>query len=640
MSGCEPAIQGNNGSGACMWACRAVVWGFDLGEDDGYDIIAEFYNPRCQPAWTEAELRKKCRDATDPNFKHPRGWLLNTDRDPPAMSHADRAARPVTSFGDVFGPRPADAPPPSTATGAELADPLAPPAAADHAPALDPGPAGQGADPAAPPPPVDLEGVDPADPYRLAQAFVLARHWRSSDADTGLTLRHWGGRYYAWKDGAYDQLKDGVRSPLVDFAETEFRRLHAAALRTHKNNEAKGAPDKKPPQKLKVTRTIVSDAMQSLDAVCRLPDDLSPPGWIGAGPPPAELVACRNGLVHVPAFLAGRVGAFHPATPRFVSCVRTEFDFDPKAAEPRVWLNFLNDIWENDPKSVACLQEWFGYLLTPDTSLHKMLMIVGPPRAGKGTIGRVLTALIGKRNCAAPSVGKLGDRFALADLLDKSLAMFADARLSGRADVVQITEELLGISGEDARTVDLKFKDPITTTLRTRFVFLTNELPRFGDSSGAIVSRFVFLKLSKTFAGREDHSLGDRIMPELPGILLWALKGWERLRSTRTFTNPETAQELREDADALASPVKVWAEECCRFGADEWASTTELYHSWREWCELRGRDRPGAQEHFVRDMLAAMPTLAKFRKRDGAARLNGYTGISVLSALETGAVPD
>jgi len=34
------------------------------------------------------------------------------------------------------------------------------------------------------------------------------------------------------------------------------------------------------------------------------------------------------------------------------------------------------------------LQDWFGYTLSPDTSQQKMLMIVGPTRSGKGTIGR------------------------------------------------------------------------------------------------------------------------------------------------------------------------------------------------------------------------------------------------------------
>ena len=54
---------------------------------------------------------------------------------------------------------------------------------------------------------------------------------------------------------------------------------------------------------------------------------------------------------------------------------------------------------------------------------------------------------------------------------------------------------------------------------------MTNELPRIEDASGALSSRFIVLTLTQSFYGREDHSLLDRFIPELPGILLWALNG-------------------------------------------------------------------------------------------------------------------
>ncbi len=623
----ELSIQGQGGSSAMLWACRVAVWGFDLGEGDGYDVIWDHYNPTAQPPWLEHELRKKCRDANDPNFGHPRGWLLHTVRNRPTL--ARDPSRPVPSFGPLFSPATADS---SPQPRDPLADPVTPPSS--------PAGAGQGEESDDAASVLGLEGVEPTDPYRLAWGFIQACHWRRSDGTSGLTLRLWGNRFAQWKAGAYVRLDDkSVRSSLQGWIESDFLRMHTRAIDQHKKNDVKRTTEKEPPRKLKATRPVVGDAFSAVEQICRIPDGLSPPCWIGAGPPPAELVACRNGLVHVPAFLAGRAGAFIPATPRFVSCVRTDFDFDANAPEPREWLRFLNDIWEGDPASVACLQEWFGYLLTPDTSHHKMLMIVGPPRAGKGTIGRVLTALIGKENCASPALGNLGDRFALADLLDKTVAVFADARLSGRADSVAITEQLLSISGEDARTVELKFKDAMTTTLRTRFVFFSNELPRFGDSSGAIVSRFVFLKLTKTFADNLDLDLLDKLLPELPGILLWAMKGWERLRTRRAFTVPASAAEMRQDADDIASPVKVWAGECCEPGAEFWESTDDLFKSWEGWCERTGRERPGTREHFVRDVLAAMPTLKRDKKSVGKLRKNGYSGIRLLSAVELDQVP-
>ena len=42
---------------------------------------------------------------------------------------------------------------------------------------------------------------------------------------------------------------------------------------------------------------------------------------------------------------------------------------------------------------------------------------------------------------------------------------------------------------------------------------------------GALASRFLVLTLHESFYGREDHGLFERFLPELPGILNWALRG-------------------------------------------------------------------------------------------------------------------
>jgi hypothetical protein len=74
-----PAIQGEGGSAATMRAARCMVWGFDLGEDDGLELLIEHYNPRCQPAWSERDLAKKCRDAMT-GGREPRGYLLDAEQ--------------------------------------------------------------------------------------------------------------------------------------------------------------------------------------------------------------------------------------------------------------------------------------------------------------------------------------------------------------------------------------------------------------------------------------------------------------------------------------------------------------------------------------------------------------------------------
>jgi hypothetical protein len=71
-----PAISGQGGHDQTLEAARIVAWGFDLGAEVAYQILASHYNPRCQPPWTEKELRHKCEEADTVPFGKSRGWLL------------------------------------------------------------------------------------------------------------------------------------------------------------------------------------------------------------------------------------------------------------------------------------------------------------------------------------------------------------------------------------------------------------------------------------------------------------------------------------------------------------------------------------------------------------------------------------
>ena len=175
-------------------------------------------------------------------------------------------------------------------------------------------------------------------------------------------------------------------------------------------------------------------------------------------------------------------------------------------------------------ESLDLLQEWFGYCLTGDTSQQKMMLMVGPKRSGKGTIARVLTRLIGNGNVSGPTTSSLAGPFGLQPLIGKTLAIVSDARFHGE-NIATVVERLLCISGEDTLTVDRKHTTSVTMKLPTRFMFLTNEFPRLNDASGALAGRFVILRLTQSFYGKEDTGLTDRLLNELPGILNWAIEG-------------------------------------------------------------------------------------------------------------------
>jgi putative DNA primase/helicase len=325
-----------------------------------------------------------------------------------------------------------------------------------------------------------------------------------------------------------------------------------------------------------------------------------------------------------------------PATDRLFVTNALAFEYNAEAVAPEHWQGFLHSIWPADPESVAGLAEMFGYLLTDDTSQQKMFMLVGPPRSGKGTILRVLETLVGHHNRVSPSLASLGSQFGLQPLIGKRLAMISDARLSGRSDQQPIVENLLRISGEDALTIDRKNMTAWSGQLRARFVMATNELPAFSEASSALANRFVPFKFDTSFLGREDHGLTARLLREMPGILLWALDGLDRLRERGFLQRATSADELAQDLLEQTSPVRAFVEEKCVLGAGESCDRDELFDVWKAWCMAQGRDHAGIKAHFGRQLSAAFPSISRAQPRDGGTRKNLYRGIRPKHLWEMG----
>jgi hypothetical protein len=76
------AISGQGGHQATFAAAVALVHGFEMSEGEAWPILSEF-NERCEPPWSESELRHKLESAGKLN-RHPmpRGHLRGQDNTP------------------------------------------------------------------------------------------------------------------------------------------------------------------------------------------------------------------------------------------------------------------------------------------------------------------------------------------------------------------------------------------------------------------------------------------------------------------------------------------------------------------------------------------------------------------------------
>jgi putative DNA primase/helicase len=440
--------------------------------------------------------------------------------------------------------------------------------------------------------------IDTRAPYDTARLF-------QSRLATPLRCHRSG--FYAWDGCAWREADEAaLRARLYSFLDECQTKTGKGALCPVKPNAQ-----------------MVGSVLDALRAAAHLDAAISPPAWLDGveGPEANTILACANGLLHLPTLRL----LLH--TPSFFTHNALDFAYDPHARQPEQWFDFLDQLWPGDPESIATLQEIFGYCLTPDTRQQKAFMMVGPRRSGKGTIGRVLTRLIGEHNCVSPTLAGLGTNFGLAPLIGKQLAIISDARLSGRVDQHAIAERLLSITGEDALTIDRKYAPAWTGQLRCRFLILSNELPRLADVSGALAGRFILLLLRESFYGREDQDLTSKLLNELPGILNWAIAGWAGLASFGRFRQPTSATEAVEQLEDLSSPISAFVRERCEIGAAYSVSVIGIFNAWTEWCMAQGREHAGTAQSFGRDLRAAVPGLKTARPREGGGRVREYQGL-------------
>ena len=73
--------------------------------------------------------------------------------------------------------------------------------------------------------------------------------------------------------------------------------------------------------------------------------------WYGRTFPAPEILACRNGLVHLPSLVV-RKEHFTPPTLRSFSPNCLAFDFDLDAPRADLWLRFLSDLWPTTQEAV------------------------------------------------------------------------------------------------------------------------------------------------------------------------------------------------------------------------------------------------------------------------------------------------
>ena len=462
------------------------------------------------------------------------------------------------------------------------------------------------------------------DPDKLAGAFlnnyVFDPGGEPKMGVARFTLRHWQGQFYLWYRGRYKRVTDSdMKLKVVAFL--------------HKLNNYPDA------ELMKVSTNLVSNILLCLAATDGVYMDSD--REVGTWPDGREKFGILTFVFdNAMIMLQNGKPVEIPLNPDYFNLVRMPYSYDSTATWPE-WTKYMGDIYQikrlaknqegfdgdsgefeetyelvPDELSASILQEYTGLCLTSDTSFQKILGLIGPPRSGKGTYGRILALLVGPENMTASTLADLTTDFGMQSLLNKTVSIIGDANLGSKSgDVLRAVERLKSISGEDAQSVNRKgLEFQVVDKLNIRFVIMANELQNLQDPTGALASRFIYLITTQSFLGRENKDLFKTLRRELPGIFNWAITGLLNLQKRGYFLESIDGKTTRDTAKKLGSAVMCFADDCCTFGKRESMRCPNLYLAYKIWTEEEGRGRLG-RTRFYEEFQRAHTSVTKNRGR-------------------------
>ena len=452
--------------------------------------------------------------------------------------------------------------------------------------------------------------LDPANPLEHARQFLNSMY----AIEGGYKLVHYAQEFFVYTGTHYTFIEEAtIRSQVYRFLDKCMKQDKKGNILPLNANPA-------------LVNACI-DAVKSHVHLANNPN-AKPPVWLegyeASNPPAHKLVSMRNGLFQIDQSI------LFPHNLGFFTYNSLPFEYDPLATCPN-WLKFLDDIWPEDYESKQLLQEYFGYILSGDTTQQKFLNVIGPRRSGKGTINKVLTELLGQDNVISPQMGELCDTFGLQPWLGKQLASFTDARVTPQ-NSAGVVSQLLRIVGADTVTVNRKNKESWSGYLPTRIITYSNEMLHLAENSNALVGRMLVLNMTHSFFGKEDVELADRLITELAGIFNWALAGHanRKARAGGRFIQPTSSVETLEEMAKLSNPLESFIEDVVEFDSFGSVDKDDLFMCYKHWA-IKKNIHPGTDMSFKRRFQATTQDkgVTSYRKRDLGETSHLFMGVKL-----------
>lgn len=319
---------------------------------------------------------------------------------------------------------------------------------------------------------------------------------------------------------------------------------------------------------------------------------------------------------------------FSQPDPASLNTKISNIEYDPKA-ECFEWIKFLHTIMgDNADVMVPFLQRAIGYTLSGLTVEQYFYFLHGVGANGKSTFINILRYLLGDFGTQAAAHTFLEKRFS-GNGASSDIARLEGFRLTAVSEVseAQHFNEMLikSLTGGDEITARKLYANETTFRPQLKLWVAANYKPGVSAMDEAMWRRTVFIPFDVTIPKENrDPKLEKKLVGELPGILNWAVAGFQEWQR-KGLQIPQIVEQATQEYRAEADIVGTWIAEECVLAPTLKVRTTAVIQAYKEWCENNGC-LPLGRTRFNEDL-----------KRRGiiykSAGQSYYYGISLCSIL-------
>lgn len=294
------------------------------------------------------------------------------------------------------------------------------------------------------------------------------------------------------------------------------------------------------------------------------------------------LVGCPGGVLD----LATRTMREHRREDRISKTIAC--DHSPAAQAPQ-WDRFISEIFGGNAELLTYVPTLAGYFLSGQRGEHLLPVFHGSGANGKSTFLGTLQQLLGDyAGTAAPGLlisrGGNDHPTGLAALQGKRLVVCSETAETGKLDEEQVKK----LTGGDLISARRMRQDFFTFRPTHIIALQTNFRPKVLGTDTGIWRRIKLIPFSVTIpAERRDPQLSEKLAAELPGILSWAVAGWQMYQQ-RGFVEPRDVEEATAEYRSSSDHVGNFLDDRCTLNPELTVPTATLYFNYRNWCTEAG----------------------------------------------------